>query len=178
MNPSDLTTVEILTDRLRLIPISLQWTEEIFKEFTLEITRYMTPQPAKEIQGTKAFIHDSLEQMKQGVTLQQVILLKDTNEFLGCAGAHHMETKHPALGVWIKKSAHGNGYGREAITGIKQWIDAHYPYDHLLYPVDRDNIASRKIPESLGGIIHDTYQKTTESEDTLNTVEYRIYPST
>ncbi len=42
-----------------------------------------------------------------------VILDRETGRFLGCAGLHELEAARPELGVWLKKSAHGNGFGRE-----------------------------------------------------------------
>lgn len=168
--------VEIETERLKLVPISMQWKMDCFREFTPEITTYMHPAPSKDPSGVETFINESLEGLQDGTNLQLVILKKDSEEFLGCAGLHQPHTKHPELGVWVKKSAHGQGYGREAMTALKQWTDAHIDYEYILYPVDRDNIPSRKIPESLGGKVHESYHKESESGRILHTVEYRIYP--
>ena len=168
--------VEIQTERLKLVPISMQWKMDCFLEFTPEITTYMFPAPSKDPSGVEKFINESLEGLKDGTNLQLVILKRDSDEFLGCAGLHQPHTRHPELGVWVKKSAHGQGYGREAMTALKKWADDHIDYEYILYPVDRDNISSRKIPESLGGKVHETYDKKSESGRMLHTVEYRIYP--
>ena len=45
-----------------------------------------------------------------------------------------------------------------------------------MYPVDKKNISSRKIPESLGGIIETEYKTTNMAGKILDEVEYRIYP--
>ncbi len=115
--------------------------------------------------------------MDEGTEILASILHKDTREFLGVAGLHHIDTKYPELGIWIKKSGHGQKYGREAMHALKDWADRHLDYEYIIYPVDRDNVASRKIPESLGGIVHGEYQKTTPSGSVLNTVEYHIFPT-
>ncbi|MDZ4875471.1 MAG: hypothetical protein CLLPBCKN_004867 [Chroococcidiopsis cubana SAG 39.79] len=39
----DLLSTEILTNRLRLKPVSMAYKEEIFSEFTEDITKYMCP---------------------------------------------------------------------------------------------------------------------------------------
>lgn len=83
----------IETDRLLLVPISLDFVKDIFREFTAEITVFMTPKPPEKIEETREFIKSALEKMKKNEELQMVVLK----------------------------------------------------------PVDRDNIPSRKIPESLGG---------------------------
>ena len=56
--------IVIETDRLLLIPITMQYAEEIFKEFTQEITMYMTPKPGKDISETKQFIQNSIQTME------------------------------------------------------------------------------------------------------------------
>lgn len=49
----------------------------------------------------------SLNSLEKGNDLQMVILKKQLNEFIGCAGLHQIGAKDPELGIWIKKSAHG-----------------------------------------------------------------------
>jgi hypothetical protein len=170
----NLLNVEISSPRLLLKPISMEYKEEIFSEFTEEITTYTYPRPAQNIAETEAFIKESLEGLKKGTNLEVVILAKNFQEFLGCAGLHNLN-KEPALGIWIKKSAHGNRYGLEAITALKEWADENLDYEYLIYPVDKRNIASRKIPESLGGKIVKEYEKLNLSGKILHIVEYWIF---
>jgi len=165
----------IETKRLLLVPISLDFDKEIFKEFTSEITLFMFPKTAEKIEETQEFINSALGKIQKGEELQMVVLKKDTREFLGCAGLHHIDTPTPELGIWIKKSAHGNGYGREAVADLKKWADDNLKYDYLLYPVDKNNISSRKIAESLGGVIEREVDKENMSGNILHKVEYRIY---
>jgi len=171
----NLLSVELSTNRLLLQPISIKYTADIFMEFTKEITTYMHPRPAKDISETEAFINDSIANMKTGNNLISVVLKKNYEEFLGCAGIHGIEQQEPELGIWLKKAAHGNKYGLEAIGAIKHWADANLDYEYLRYPVDRVNIASRKIPEALSGKVVREYTKKNMSGNTLHIVEYRIY---
>jgi len=165
----------IETDRLLLVPISLDFDKDIFREFTKEITVYMFPKTPDKIEETREFIKSSLEKMKKNEELQAVILGKETHEFLGCAGLHLINTSTPEFGIWVKKSAHGNNYGKEAIFGLKKWADENLHYEYILYPVDKDNIPSRRIPESLGGIVTSQFDKKNLSGKILHEVEYRIY---
>jgi len=48
----DLTGVEIETERLRLVPISMDYAEDIFAEFTDEVTKLMYPRAPVEIEET------------------------------------------------------------------------------------------------------------------------------
>jgi len=173
---TDLTEIVIETDRLKLVPTSLKYSSEIFKEFTQEITIYMFPKPPKEIKETEDFINSSIQKMANGEELQVVILNKKTGEFLGHGGVTKLKTDTPELGIWIKQSAHGNKFGWEAVKALKEWAESNLQYKYIIYPVDKRNIASRKIAESLGGIVEDEYQKKNMSGNILDEVEYRIYP--
>lgn len=169
-----LLNLEIITSRLLLKPISIIYKEEIFREFTEKITTYMCPRPPQEISETESFINDSIAKMKNEKHLGFVILKKDTKEFLGCTGIHNINHKTPELGIWLKKTAHGNSYGLETITALKEWAEENLDYEYLIYPVDKENIPSRKIPEKLGGEIAREYDKINLSGRVLHLVEYRI----
>lgn len=176
-------TITIETERLLLVPITMQYAEEIFKEFTREITTYMSPKPAKDISETKAFIQDSINTMNAWTNYQTVILDKTTKEFLGCAWLHGDNPKAPELGIWIKKSAHGKKIGREAIAGLTDRAQKNLDFEYLFYPVDKDNIPSRKIVESLWGIVQKdndgndivTNHQTIDPNSEIHWVAYRIY---
>ncbi|MES1022308.1 hypothetical protein ABN584_05315 [Gloeocapsa sp. BRSZ] len=84
----NLLDIEIETNRLVLKPISMKYKNIIFSEFTEEITTYMCPQSPKEISEIEAFIEEEITHLKTGIDLIFVILKKETQEFLGCAGIH------------------------------------------------------------------------------------------
>ncbi len=166
---------ELRSDRLLLRPISLEYTDSIFQEFTPEVTRYMYPKPAETIHDTMRFIRDSIRQWEQGTDLTLVILETNSQEFLGVCAIHRIHTETPELGIWTRKSAWGKGVGREAIHCLKQWVDEHLDYTYLSYPVAKQNTASCKIPESLGGQVVREFQQMNLSGNLLDEVEYRIY---
>ncbi|HWC29226.1 MAG TPA: GNAT family N-acetyltransferase [Dehalococcoidia bacterium] len=168
--------VVIESERLRLVPASEEYAEAIFREFTAEITTYMFPKPPDRIEETLAFIRGARDRMARGVDLDMAILLKASGEFLGHGGVHHLASDTPELGIWIKAGAHGNAYGREAVTALARWAFANLSVHYLTYPVDRRNAASRKIPESLGGVIESEYEMRTPTGNALDIVEYHIYP--
>ncbi len=174
---SNLSSVTIQTERLKLVPVSIDFVEDIFHEFTAEITEYMYPKPPSTIDDTISFIKESQENISKGEELVVVILDQSSDEFLGVAGLHKIYSETPELGIWLKKDAHGHKYGREAIAGLKKYADENIKHKYLTYPVDKRNIASRKIAESLGGVVEAEYQKTNLSGKVLDEVEYRIYPN-
>ena len=81
----------------------------------------------------------------------------------------------PEFGVWTKKSSHGNGYGKEAIHALYKWACRNIEFDYITYPVDKRNVASRKIPESLGGVVAKEYKQENLAGFELDEVEYHIY---
>ena len=176
MENKDYSQFCISTERLILKAISVEYAEEIFHEFNANITTYMHPRPANELAETEAFIEMSLEKMQRGEDIQTVILDKTNGHFFGCAGLHKSCTDTPELGIWLKKSAHGKAYGMEAIYALKNWADQNLSYKHLLYPVDQDNYASRRIPESLNAEAARKYQAENMSGRMLNIIEFWIYP--
>jgi [ribosomal protein S5]-alanine N-acetyltransferase len=166
---------EIVTERLRLVPLAMKYCPDIFREFTAEVAYYMTPQPAERLEVTEKFVRETIENMEAGKEIVFAILDKTSSDFMGMCGIHHIDTPHPVFGIWTKMSVHGHGFGREAIHGAKAWCDEHLAYEYLVYPVDKRNIPSRRIPESLSGIVVKEYEgKTADGARTLYIVEYHI----
>lgn len=108
-----LRNVKIVTDRLTLQRIEPKYAREIMAEFTDEITQYMFPKPPDSIDDVMQFITSSMNSTKAGNNLQLVVLKKQTKEFIGCVGLHHIGQKDPELGLWIKK------VNMETSTGLR-----------------------------------------------------------
>ena len=162
--------------RLKLRPLQLNDADKVVANFTKEITRYMCPSAPKSQQDIHNFIIQSRSQMSSQNELMMAIMKNDkTNEFLGIASIHNTNSDSPELGIWLKQKAHGYKYGVEAIKLLKEWAEINLNYKYLKYPVDKRNIASKKIAERLGGIVKDQYLKTSEDGTILDELEYRLY---
>lgn len=171
--PIDVAALKIEAECVRLEIISPAFERDIFETFDADVTRYMFPQPAKDITETSAFVDSSLKRLADN--LQFVILDKNAREFLGCCGLHGEASPHnPELGIWLKTAAHGHGYGREAITALVTWAKDHLVLNSFSYPVDKRNHASRKIPLALGGEPVDERVDTGLAGNKLELVFYRI----
>lgn len=170
----NLLNAEIITDRLKLKSISELYIEDIFLSFTEAITTYMFPQPSGNIEDTKTFVKNARGGLENGTNLQLVILNRQSNEFLGCCGLHNLDRSEPEIGIWIKKDAHGNGFGLEAVAGIFEWSKQHLKCRHLKYPVDRQNKSSRKIPEYFNGKVVKAYKLNNMLGRELDLLEYWI----
>ncbi len=178
----NIATITIETERLLLVPTTHEYTEEIFKEFTDEVTKYMMPMTPKEISETKARVDSVIKKRAIGKELQMTILDKQTKEFLGNVGLHRIQERIPELGIRIKTAAFGKKIGREAVAALEKRAQQHLDFGYIRYPVDKDNIWSRKIAESLGGITEKddqgkekvTLVQTLDPKKILNEVMYRI----
>ena len=81
-NDLNLPAITIEADRVLLAPISLEYKDDIFREFDKEIMRYMTPKPAEDMSETEAFINSTQNKMTKSEELVCCVLLKKTKEFI------------------------------------------------------------------------------------------------
>ena len=171
----DLSNLSIEGERIRLESISSTYERDIFEEFTGNITTYMIPKPADTVEETRAFIDSSLEGFRKADNLVFVILEKQTGELLGCCGLHGRSgVKNPEFGIWLKRSAHGRGLGREAIWTLAHWAQEVMRLESFIYPVDKRNEPSRKIPLSLGGVVIGEREEVGMGGNVLDEVVYKI----
>ena len=59
----------------------------------------------------------------------------------------------PELGLWLKESVHGQGFGLEVVATLVEWGHATLGKASFIYPVAVQNTASRRIAEKLRGEI-------------------------
>lgn len=147
----NLCCITIFADRVTLKPVSSAYEDAIFREFTEEVARYTYPKPSEDIVATRGFIAESRERMNRSEELVVAVLDRTTGKFLGLAGLHHIDTREPEIGIWLAKSAQGQGYGKEVVSALVRWADANLDYDSFMYPVVKENLPSRGLIESLGG---------------------------
>ena len=162
------------TKRLRLIPIASVYRKAIFEAFTETLARSTYPQPTGNIADIDTVISESSASRAREGNLQYVVLLKETGEFIGCAGLHNIPVK-PEPGLWLKESSWKNGFGFEIIEAIRCWAKDHLECAYLYYPVRKENVPSRRIAEKLGGILEkdEFLSKNSRGEESVMVV-YRI----
>ncbi|HLC70063.1 MAG TPA: GNAT family N-acetyltransferase [Patescibacteria group bacterium] len=175
----NLLRVSIESEHLLLVPPALKYAAEIYKEFNNEaVIRFMNAMP-RTITDAENFVRTSLVDMKAGKKLVCSILKKSNKEFLGNLSILDVDTATPEVAIWLKKSAHGSGYGLEAVKALKEWLDGHIDYEYLQYPVANVNMASRKIPEALGGVIAQKDFAFTKVDGSVwQYTNYKIYKGT
>jgi RimJ/RimL family protein N-acetyltransferase len=179
MSPeSDLNSIELFANRLALRAFTSADAPEIFVAVNPTITRFMAWDPSPSPVAFAEVWRQWLPRMTAGTDLSLVIRLASTDEFLGVAGIHHIGSAEPEVGIWLKETAHGLGYGREAIGAIVQWAPAHIGAAALIYPVAKQNLPSRRLAESLHGTIVGERNLRKSSGVVLDEVVYRIPAAT
>jgi RimJ/RimL family protein N-acetyltransferase len=172
-----LQKLELRTERLLLKPISFEYLEDVYQNFTSEISTYMIPQPPDSISGAAEFVSDTMSKSHRGEEITLVILQEHTQEFMGLVTLFQLHTDYPEFGIWLKKEAQGKKFAQEAMLKVKRWAEENLNYKYLKYPVDKNNTVSQKLAEKMGGVVEAEYQMTNAKGQELNFLEYRIYPS-
>ncbi|WP_223607583.1 GNAT family N-acetyltransferase [Chryseobacterium sp. OSA05B] len=168
--------IRIKTDRLLLKPVEESYVDDINTHFTAEITRYMPFNPEGDRNDILSFVEESKKTLSDNTDLVMVAIDSENN-FIGCCGIHHITSESVELGLWLKKSVQGIGLGTEIIMSLIEFLENNFTFKYIRYPVDKGNIASRKIPEKLGFIPYKKYRKNKGQSSFLDIVEYRKYYS-
>ena len=122
----------------------------------------------------KAISQGHVSSMKAGKELHLAIRLSRTNEFIGRAGLNPADAALLETGVWIKESAHGHGYGREAVAAVIEWASEKFHPSGFLYPVVDENTPSRRLAEALRGEIIGIRQRHKAGDKNRTLLVYRI----
>ena len=169
----DLSKVKIETERLLLVPVSREDSERVFSEYRDPVTFYMNNPPPESLESVETRMEGREKEMKEGILLFMAVLSKESGEFLGCFALEDLDKKVIEMGGWLKEGAQGKGFGKEAVAALKKWADENLEYDYAIWPCAKENTASCKLAESLGGKIAREYKKTNHTGD-WNYLEYQI----
>lgn len=146
----DLSHTSITSARLALRAFTAADAAESFEEASATIARFMSWNPPASEREFETIWQGHLSHMKLGTELHLVIRLNGTDEFVGRAGLHPADGTMLETGVWIKESAQGHGYGREAV------------------------VPSRRLAEALGGKIIGTRQRRKPGDKERKLLLYHI----
>ena len=155
----DLSQTLITSARLTLRASRAADAAESFAESNARIAKYMSWNPPASEKELKAMARVRFSNMKAGRELNLVIRLTSTNEFIGRASLHPADADLLETGVWIKESAQGRGYGREAVAAVIKWASEKFHPSRFLYPVVDENTRSCRLAEALRGEIIGTRQR-------------------
>jgi RimJ/RimL family protein N-acetyltransferase len=170
----DLSQTLIMSARLTLRAFTAADAPETFAETNDRIAKYMSWNLPVSEKAFRAIWQGHISNMKAGKELHLVIRLTITNEFIGRAGLHPADANLLETGVWIKESAHGHGYGREAVAAVIKWASATFHPSGFLWPVVDENTPSRRLAKALRGEIIGTRQRHKAGDKDRTLLLYRI----
>jgi RimJ/RimL family protein N-acetyltransferase len=111
--------IVIQSPRLQLSQFQITDAEEVFACITPTIARFMRWEPPSRSEYM-ARCEERLRAPNPNI-LSFVIRRRDSNECLGMAGLEDSDRPSPELGLWIKESAHRQGFGREVVAALAGW---------------------------------------------------------
>jgi RimJ/RimL family protein N-acetyltransferase len=163
------TVIQIESARLLVKPFSAEDADAAFSCITPPLSRYMAWEPPASRCDFDRVWQAWIPSIDDGSDYVFAIRHRVDGHFLGLSGLHHVRTESPELGIWIREDHHRMGFGREAVTAVAQWATRTVGTESFIYPVAEENHASRRVAESLGGIIVE--RRVTPK---YNSVVYRI----
>ena len=143
--------IVINSPRLQLSQFQITDAEEVFACITPSIARFMRWEPPSWSEYLARC--EARLQAPDLNTFSFVIRRRDSKECLGMTAVEACDTESPELGLWMKESAHGQGFGREVVAAVAAWAHETLGKKSFIYPVAVQNIASRRIAEGLHGEI-------------------------
>jgi RimJ/RimL family protein N-acetyltransferase len=165
------TEIQIESTRLLIKPFSANDADAAFSCITPSLTRHMAWEPPASRHDFDRVWKSWIPSIEDGSDYIFTIRKRADGSFLGLVGLHRVRTESPELGIWIREDCHQHGFGREAVTLVAHWATQTIGCESFTYPVAEENSPSRRIAESLGGLV-------VESRVTpkYKSVVYRIPP--
>jgi RimJ/RimL family protein N-acetyltransferase len=141
----------IQSPRLQLSQFQMMDAQEVFGCITPAIAKFMPWEPPSWTEYVTRC--EKKVQAPEPNQFSFVIRRNDNGECLGMASLENADSVSPELGLWLKESAHGQGFGREVVAALVEWGHATFGKGSFIYPVAVQNTASRRIAEILHGKI-------------------------
>jgi RimJ/RimL family protein N-acetyltransferase len=157
----------IKSSRLQLSQFEMLDAQDVFGCITPAIAKFMPWEPPS--------LSEYMTRCEERVQAPEpnkfsfVIRRLDNRECLGMASLEDADSVSPEVGLWLKESSHGQGFGREVVAALVAWGHAALRKDSFIYPVAVQNTASRRIAENLRGKIIGT-----RTNPKYDSVVYRI----
>ncbi len=143
--------IVIQSSRLKLTQFQMVDAPDVFGCITPAIAKFMPWEPPSWSDYVTRC--EKRAQSPEANNVPFVIRRLDNRECLGMASFEGADSASPEIGLWLKESVHGQGFGREVVTKLVEWGHATLGKESFIYPVAVQNTASRRIAERLGGEI-------------------------
>lgn len=167
------TDIQFVSKHLRFEIVSDKYVQDIFRELTSDVAKFLPFVPTGKIEDTYGFVKYSLNQLEKGEDITFVAIDRETDAFIGCCGIHEITQESVSFGIWLKESASGKGLGTELIQALEDYTNQNLSVEHLIYNVDKNNKGSIKIAEKLGFVYYSSFVKNISEEKILDMLQYR-----
>lgn len=145
-------SLEILTERLKLLPFTIEICEEVLSGSTSFLADLGFTAgygwPDFETLDTLPRILNNLKRVKSPSGFESwMILCKNINSLIGDIGFKGLPNKNGEidLGYGIIKSETGNGYEKEAAVGLVEWAFKQTGIKTITANCSKENYASQQI---------------------------------
>ena len=139
------------TPRLILRPFVIEDASTMFSNWAndIEVTKYMTWHPHKDVEETKWLLNLWIKEYEDPKTYRYGIVIKDTNELIGSIDVVGYIDGNPEIGYCLSRKHWNKGYMTEAVKTLIQYLlKEGFPIIHVTAAVD--NIGSNKVIEKCG----------------------------
>jgi RimJ/RimL family protein N-acetyltransferase len=139
------------TERLILRKPRMDDAPEIFTSYAqdLEVTRYMTWTPHKNIEETYDILQTMLKLWEEGSAYSFAIVLKDLNSVIGMI-AMHPDGFKVEIGYVLARPHWGKGLVAEAARAVTNWLLQQPDVYRVFATCDVENPASARVMEKVG----------------------------
>ena len=142
------------SDRLVFKPLNHLYDADWSRYLSDKVnTKYYPIIPVTNPERADLWIQSQMDRYKAGTYGMCAVHLKETNEFIGQAGALIQEVdgkQEYEVGYHFFQEHTGNGYATEAARHMKEWIFNEHPVDSVISIIRTDNIPSQKVAERHG----------------------------
>ncbi|MGF6726784.1 RimJ/RimL family protein N-acetyltransferase [Paraburkholderia sp. GAS41] len=145
--------IQIESERLSIRPFSADDADATFHCITPSLTRFMSWEPPASRGDFDRVWRGWLPTIAEGTDFVFAIRQRDDGSFLGLAGLHRVRNASAELGIWIREDFQKQGFGRDAVGLVATWASFALGIESFTYPVAEQNYPSRRIAESLGGVV-------------------------
>ena len=143
--------IVIISPRLQLNQFQMLDAQDVFGCITPAIAKFMPWEPPSWSEYVERC--EKRVRVPEPNNFSFVIRQLNNRECLGMASLEDADSVSPEVGLWLKESAHGQGFGREVVAALVKWGHATLGKESFIYPVAVQNTASRRIAENLHGEI-------------------------
>lgn len=138
------------SERLSFVPISLEYLTDYQSNLTPKVAEFLSFDAMDNAAIWAEFIKRSEIEYKRGACIVLVVLDKQDKSFLGSCGIHDINVENVELGLWLKESSQGKGYGSEILQKLMDIVKEFIPTKGIIYNLEQDNVSSIKLCEKFG----------------------------